>query len=228
VLTNFEKRRASRWVDRHRHELQLPVVDSERASGAEGLEQIKHIVILMMENHSYDNYFGMLEGRGDGFTLDAARRPVDPFDNKNEAGTSVGLYHPTSTVQDGGVPSQSWAASHLQYANGACDGFVTSLQKTLVTDHPEAGMAYFDEQDLPFYYSLAKTFPLASRWFCSCLGPTFPNRRFLVAGTAHGLVDDFELALLDYPPAGTIFDHLTAHGISWANYHNKPFAKTVL
>ena len=84
-------------------------------------------------------------------------------------------------------------------------------------------MGYWSESDLPFYYGLARTFPLADRWFGSCLGPTFPNRRFLIAGTAHGLIDDSPYDLLDYPPAGTIFDMLTEHGISWANYH--PVAK---
>ena len=80
-------------------------------------------------------------------------------------------------------------------------------------------MGYWSERDLPFYYGLARTFPLADHWFSSCLGPTFPNRRFLIAGTAHGLIDDSPYDLLDYPPAGTIFDLLTEHGISWANYH---------
>ena len=81
------------------------------------------------------------------------------------------------------------------------------------------GMGYWSEGELPFYYGLARTFPLADHWFCSCLGPTFPNRRFLIAGTAHGLIDDSPCNLLDYPPAGTIFDLLTEHGVSWADYH---------
>jgi phospholipase C len=81
------------------------------------------------------------------------------------------------------------------------------------------GMGYWTERDLPFYYGLARTFPLADHWFGSCLGPTFPNRRFLIAGTAHGLIDDSPCNLLDYPAAGTVFDLLTEHGISWANYH---------
>ena len=67
------------------------------------------------------------------------------------------------------------------------------------------GMGYWSGDDLPFYYGLASTFPLADRWFSSCLGPTFPNRRFLIAGTAHGLIDDAPYDLLDYPPAGTIW-----------------------
>ncbi len=86
-------------------------------------------------------------------------------------------------------------------------------------DGAAVGMGYWTEDDLPFYYGLARTFPLADRWFSSCLGPTFPNRRFLIAGTAHGLIDDAPSDLLDSPPAGTIFDLLSRHGISWANYH---------
>jgi phospholipase C len=79
-------------------------------------------------------------------------------------------------------------------------------------------MSYWTSQDLPFYHGLARTFPLADRWFSSCLGPTFPNRRFLLAGTANGLMDDLPFNLLDRPPAGTIMDMLTRHEISWVNY----------
>jgi phospholipase C len=88
-------------------------------------------------------------------------------------------------------------------------------------------MGYWDKSDLPFYHDLARTFPLATRWFCSCLGPTFPNRRFLVSGTAHGLIDDVMASLYDEPPSGTIFDLLTAYGISWANFHSKPRSTTL-
>jgi phospholipase C len=117
------------------------------------------------------------------------------------------------------VPSQSWHATHLQWDEGKCDGFVSSTQALLPGKDASLGMGYWTEGDLPFYYGLAKTFPLADHWFSSCLGPTFPNRRFLIAGTAHGLIDDLPFDLADYPPGGTIFDLLTRHGISWANYH---------
>ena len=86
-------------------------------------------------------------------------------------------------------------------------------------------MGYWTEDDLPFYHGLARTFPLADRWFWSCLGPTFPNRRFMIAGTAHGLIDDLPWDILDLPPAGTIFDMLTRHDIGWSNYHNVRPAK---
>ncbi len=129
------------------------------------------------------------------------------------------LRHFPSTIQVKYVPTQSWAASHLQFSDGACDGFVPAPSRPCPGPTLRPGMGYWDERDLPFYHGLARTFPLATRWFCSCLGPTFPNRRFLIAGTANGLIDDLPFGMIDYPAKGTIFDLLTAHGISWVNYH---------
>jgi phospholipase C len=124
----------------------------------------------------------------------------------------------TSQVKDD--PKQSWHAAHLQWNNGACDGFVRSVEELVPGQDPALPMGYWTDDDLPFYHGLARTFPLADRWFASCLGPTFPNRRFMLAGTANGLIDDLPWNLIDYPAAGTIFDQLTSHGISWLNYHN--------
>ena len=190
------------------------------ASGTDQLPQVDHIVVLMMENHSYDNYFGMLTDRLGGFDLDAQGQPVET--NNRLDGTVVPLSHAANTKQAEGVPTQSWAASHIQWAEGACDGFVKSIEKTLPGKDATVAMRYWTESDLPFYYGMARTFALANRWFSSCLGPTFPNRRFLIAGTAHGLIDDLPFAMGDYPEAGTIFDLLSAHRISWTNYHNVP------
>jgi phospholipase C len=188
------------------------------AAGTDSLPQIRHVVILMMENHSYDNYLGMLAGRGDGFRLGPDGQPAGS--NPTAAGVQVPLRHAPSTTQVKSVPTQCWNASHIQWANGTCDGFVRSIEETVPGGDPEAAMRYWTEADLPFYYWLARTFPLATRWFCSCLGPTFPNRRFLISATAHGLIDDVAFAMIDYPASGTIFDHLEAHGISWVNYHH--------
>jgi phospholipase C len=189
--------------------------------GTDLLPQIRHIVVLMMENHSYDNYLGMLAGRGDGFTPgpDGLPTAADP----RRDGTEVRAHRLTSTTQVPHIPTQSWHASHLQFNGGRCDGFVQSVEET-VPGAPAGDLAipmgYWTQDDLPFYYGLAGTFPVADHWFCSCLGPTFPNRRFLLAGTAHGLIDDLPFAMADYPPNGTVFDMLTSHGISWTNYHH--------
>jgi len=201
--------------------------DPSRPPGTDLLPQVMHIVLLMMENHSYDNYLGMLPGRGEGIPLGPDGQPE--LANLGVDGQVIRPFHLPSTVQHEDVPSQSWHASHHQWGGGNCDGFVASCQAVLAKAAPEksglagapeaVAMGYWSEEDLPFYYGLARTFPVADHWFASCLGPTFPNRRFLVAGTAHGLIDDSTCDLLDYPPAGTIFDLLTRHGISWANYH---------
>jgi phospholipase C len=177
-------------------------------------------VILMMENHSYDNYFGMLTGRGDGFELGPDGQPTEACAAKD--GTTVPLWTSSQTTQEPGVPTQSWNATHIQFDGGLCRGFVRSIEQTLPGASGRAAMRYWTEAELPFYYGLARTFPLATRWFSSCLGPTFPNRRFLIAGTANGLIDDLAFGMIDYPANGTIFDHLSAHGISWANYHHLP------
>ncbi len=211
-----------------------PLPRPARPAGTDLLPQIKHIVVLMMENHSYDNYLGMLPGRGEGFPLGPDGEP--DVSNIDADGKVIRAFQQPETKQHRGVPSQSWNATHVQWGEGKNDGFVTSAQAVQAAARagtgpqadttPEAaaaGLGYWSESDLPFYYGLARTFPLADHWFSSCLGPTFPNRRFLIAGTAHGLIDDSSYDLLDYPPAGTIFDMLTEHEISWVNYH--PVAK---
>jgi phospholipase C len=80
-------------------------------------------------------------------------------------------------------------------------------------------MAYWTGDDLPFYYDLARTFPLCDRYFASVMAQTYPNRRFLMAGTALGQVSDPFPGVNDPPPPnGTIFDRLNAHGITWKDY----------
>ncbi len=188
----------------------------ELPAGTDTLPQIEHILVLMMENHSYDNYLGMLGrrrgrwARGDGFQLarDGLPTAVNPYPD----GRLQRAFHMPTTCQNHGVPSQEWNASHIQFDDGRNDGFVRS------PSGPTA-MGYWTEDDLPFYYSLADHFPLADRWFSSVLGQTYPNRRFLMAGTAAGMVDDVLSQVPTPPPNGTIFDRLDAHGITWRDYY---------
>src|SRR5215469_10538178 len=121
----------------------------DRPVGSDLIPEIKHIIVLMMENHSYDNYLGMLSGRGDGFRLGADGRPT--ASNPNEDGKMIRARRAPSTDQVDGVPCQSWHASHQQWAEGRMDGFVTSSQEVDPGVDETAGMAYWNEQDLPFY-----------------------------------------------------------------------------
>ena len=172
-----------------------------------------HLVVVMMENHSFDNLLGGLSRSHpgvDGLTFDNAGNAT----NSNPAtdGSEVLAFPLRNTAQAKNV-SQSWRATHQQIDGGAMDGFVSSE-----SGRTEA-MGYYTPEVLPFAYSLATNFTLANRWFCSLPGPTYPNRRFLLAGTAFGgTVTDVQ-ALLDHaPPNGTIFDRLSDHGISWGDY----------
>jgi phospholipase C len=216
-LDRMSGRRRLRHRDAARDQAMLP--DPSLPPGTDRIPEIRHIVLLMMENHSFDNYLGTL-GRGDGL-------PDPPPVNRCHDGTPVPAHHFATTGQTANVPSQSWRASHEQFDHGRNDGFVSSIED--IAPHADAtlGMGYWIAQDIPFYAGLARTFPLADRWFCSCLGPTFPNRRFLIAATAHGLIDDAIAAIIDYPRSGTIFDMLNRYGIRWVNYHHVPALRLI-
>jgi len=169
-----------------------------------------HLVLVMQENHSFDNYLGMLPVSGqplaDGFKFNRAEEPV----NWNPIGDErMYVYHQAGAIGAQDTGSQSWNDSHLQIDGGAMDGFART---------GPGSMGYYTEDDLPFYYSLAKTFTLANRWFCSVPAQTYPNRRFLMAGTASGVVSTDLSTITRYPPNGTIWDQLSAYGISWLNY----------
>ena len=69
--------------------------DPSLPEGTDTLPQIDHIVVVMQENHSFDNYLGML-GRGDGFTLDRHGRPTNT--NPDPTGGYVRAFHETDTL----------------------------------------------------------------------------------------------------------------------------------
>jgi phospholipase C len=183
------------------------------AEGTDTIPQIKHIVVLMMENHSYDNHLGMLRRAGaDGFKLGKDGKPTET--NPYPDGKLQHAFRMPTTCQLSGKPSQSWTDSHIQVAGGHNTGFVRSGSGPVA-------MGYWEKADLPFYYSLASTFPIADRYFCSVLGQTFPNRRYLMAATSLGMVNDGVPDPLHYPANGTIFDRLHKAGVSFADYYQR-------
>jgi phospholipase C len=173
-----------------------------------------HLVVVMMENHSFDNLLGALHRTRedvDGLSFDGAAIPTNSNPGSGTLPQKVTAFPLTNTAQATNI-TQSWRATHEQVNGGAMDGFVRSSAAI-------EPMGYYPPEVLPFAYSLAETFTLTNRWFCSAPAPTYPNRRFLLAGTALGLTVTDPLKLLDAPPPnGTIFDHLSSHNISWANY----------
>ena len=211
--------------------------DAALPTGTDTIPEIEHVVILMLENHSYDNFLGMLgrgphrakgqRPRGDGYTLGSDGVPT--ASNPSASGALQRAFHMPTTCQLHAKPSQEWAQSHIQYDGGSCQGFVKS-------NSGPVAMGYWDQRDLPFTYDLASAFPVGDRYFCSLLGQTDPNRRFLLAATSLGMTDDIGGSIgnlipdanLVLPPAGTICERLDAAGVSWIDYYTSfPTGATV-
>ncbi len=176
---------------------------------------IEHVIVLMQENRSFDSYFGKLPAAGhadvDGLPAGASNPDAD--------GTPVPAFHQTRYCT--ADTNHEWTGSHQEFDDGKNDGFVTA-------NNPDGAraMGYYDETDLPFYYGLAKTFAMGDRYFCSLLGPTYPNRFYLLTATSFGHVRN------DTPPAGfaqrSIFDVLDEHQIDWREYYSDvPFTTTL-
>lgn len=173
---------------------------------------IEHIIVLMQENRSFDSYFGRLPAAGkadvDGLSATAT--------NPDANGAAVSVFHQTRYCTED--TNHSWTGSHLEFDGGKNDGFV-------LQNNPDGGRAlgYYDESDLPLYYTLAKTFAIGDRYFSSLLGPTFPNRFYLMAGTSFGHIrNDMRTAGFAQP---SIFGLLDAYGVSWKVYNSDfPFA----
>lgn len=169
---------------------------------------IKHVIVLMKENRSFDHIFGNLAKAGQP---DVEVAP-DDWTNPDANGDPVARFHQTNTcVQPD--PAHQWDDMHMQANGGQMDGFVKSAAKTTGTDGHFV-MGYYDEHDLPFYYFLANTFAIADHYFPSVLSGTWPNRDYLYCGAADGVKGTGE----GFPQIPTIFDSLDTAGVDWHVY----------
>jgi phospholipase C len=89
--------------------------------GTDMLPEIEHVVVLMMENHSYDSYFGALR-RADGFRFGPDGKPRNA--NPDGNGNLIRSFHMPSTCQLHALPGQDWNRSHTSWDGGRNDGFV--------------------------------------------------------------------------------------------------------
>jgi phospholipase C len=232
------------------------------ARGDGDLRKVNHIILVVMENHSFDNYLGAL-AYAPGSPYHSPSRDLDPragcsdADHRCVDGLSctvdrAGNYAcGNSNLDVGGgwvtafhdsrrcvAPDldHEWVGAHREanfaHPNLALllplnDGFVRQNDLTEQVDTgPESGtedqtMSFYDQHEIPFYYDLASRFALSDRYFSSVLGPTFPNRSYILAATSFGHVTSAD----EIPPPGnyqpihgTIFDLLDSHGVSWGEY----------
>src|SRR5262249_21054939 len=201
---------------------EAPAEDRDTSPPHRGqLSRVKHIIVVMQENHSFDNYFGVLPyAVGSPYR----RGPCDADDHVCVDGLSctrhprTGAYVCHNANRDEGQRKKvtafhstdycvrtdldhSWGGTHREVnffdpnagpRDSPNDGFVfvndlsnqpDSLVETRTDDQT---MSFYNEDDLGFYYDLAKTFALSDRHFSSVLGPTFPNRSYLMAGASFG------------------------------------------
>ncbi len=194
-----------------------------RPAGTASMPEIRNIVVLIMENHSFDNLLGMVpyqvrgRHRVDGLTRRHHR--IVNF-NPDTTGNPVFATHGSSPCQLSGEPSQSWNASHESYDGGRNDGFVKGSAPIAMT--------FWDKSDLPFTYSLTEHFPIGERYFCSVLAQTYPNRRFFFAATASGTISTSPAGALPSAANGTIFDRLDEHNIDWRIYDQEIASALIL
>lgn len=202
---------------------------------ATGLNKVNHIIVVMLENHSFDNYFGALayapagpyhtssvgctaddHGCVDGLNCspDATLGLVCTNSNPDAAGVTIAAFHARSRCTNPDL-EHSWLQSHME-ANfddpGATlfdspnDGFVRVNEAAQPnTATDDETMSFYTQNDLPFYYDLAEQFAIDDRYFSSALGPTLPNRLYEAAATSFGHV-----SAADPLPTGGAFKPISA------------------
>ena len=210
---------------------------------------IDKVVVLMLENRSFDHYFGRLNEyvartTGRAHDVDGSTSFCN-HENPDDPRSPVHCVEHAAELCFANT-NHEWSGAHAQYNGGRMDGFFASndndaegakLPAALLGG--QRALTYYDERDLPFYYSLAATFGIGDHYFSSLLGPTYPNRDFLYAASSKGYTFNAALTSNDYAVRGRydakdpqlIFDMLEARGISWAVYgdsHVGPIAVPII
>jgi len=162
---------------------------------------IEHIVVLMMENRSFDHFLGWLpgaNGRQAGLTY---------FDSLNQSHAT----HPLAPNYQGCEhpdPDHSYEGGRIEYNNGACDGWLRA------GNNDDYAIGYYTQADLAFLGSAAPAWTTLDNYFCPILAPTFPNRVYQHAAQT----DRLDNSLLPFSTLPTIWDRLADHEISRKYY----------
>jgi phospholipase C len=174
---------------------------------AANLEKADHVIVVMLENRSFDHMLGYLCLSGRRPEIDGLRPGLV---NEHQGRTCM-VHHLAATAL-GMDPDHSARAIDTQVADGNMSGFVASAAATLAARGIEDGdpgcvMGYYDGADVPVYDHLAEQFAVCDRWFASVPGATLPNRLYALCGTAGGSRDDgrpiYRLFTISPPSSGT-------------------------
>ena len=170
---------------------------------------LRHVVISCAENRSFDHYFGyarQVQAAGFG--------PPPGYSQPDAVGSPH--YPAEFTSLTTADPPHSWTAVHEQFNGGAMDGFYKSSAARI--GDGDAAIGYYTAAELPFYYSLLDDSALVANYYCSLLGPTWPNRFYFAAATSGGITTNgvWGYGTFDYP---IILDLLDAAGVTWKVYN---------
>jgi phospholipase C len=195
------------------------VTDSSRTAN---LDKIDHIVVLMLENRSFDHMLGYLSLTGGRAGVDG----LQPGMANDHEGTTYPVHHLGTTAVDFD-PDHSASATDQQIAGGTMGGFVASAAAALAARGIEDGdpsvvMGYNDESDVPVFDRLAAEFAVCDRWFSSVPGATLPNRLYALTGGAAGSRDDRPTHVPPLYHQSSFVRHLDAHDVAWRWYSFDP------
>ncbi len=176
---------------------------------------VEHVLVMMMENRSFDHYFQKLPEYGQP---DVEVAPAG-YSNPDKDGNPVPIFHDKSYCFVD--TNHEWAGSHEEVNGGKMDGFFAAndghhelpVHGTLDMLSGARALGYYDETDLPFYYWLASEYSIADHYHASLQGPTFPNRMFLYAASSFG--NTFN-TIAEAP--NTLVDYLEQRGVDWKIY----------
>jgi phospholipase C len=181
---------AARWAGTADGAHQLVSQAAATAPAGSDIGAIEHIVFLMMENRSYDHFFGAYP-KGRGFD-DHPAGSLGVFAQSYPGGTGLNppdVLLPFHLLRSDGEEctddlTHDWGPQHLCWNGGKMDSFVTTHTSSAYEGaNGTMTMGYYTRSDLPFYYALADAFTLCDRYHCSILGPTHPNRLMANSGT---------------------------------------------
>jgi len=179
--------------------------------GSAQLAAIDTIVVLMLENRSFDNFLG-------GLKLDQHYRGADVVDGLTggeQIPDANGTMFPLLRMAGNGAvdPKHDWVSSRTAFNSGRNDGFLLPNPGA----HQNEVMSWYDSDRIPFFYSLAREFTVCDRWFSSVMGPTWPNRFYLHAATAGGHKTNLPMGLA---PPPTIWERMADRCWTAKNYYS--------
>jgi phospholipase C len=163
---------------------------------------IEHIIVVMMENRSFDHFLGWVPG------ADGQQEGLIYYDE-------AGVAHPTQPLapnyQGCGLadPDHSYAGGRIEYNNGACDGWL------LAGENDDYAIGYYTAADLPFYAGAAANWTTFDRYFTSIMAGTFPNRFYQHCAQTDRLENSLTFSSLP-----TIWDRLAEHSVSARYYYS--------